>query len=44
MVIRMIIARRVRTASALLDWSQQQLANKAIISLNAVARVEKGLG
>jgi hypothetical protein len=25
------------------DWSQQQLADKAIVSLNAVARLEKGI-
>ena len=42
MVIRTITARQVR-AAALLDWSQQQLADKAIVSLNAVARLEKGL-
>jgi DNA-binding XRE family transcriptional regulator len=42
MVIRMIIARQIRAARALLDWSQQQLADKAIVSLNAVARLEKG--
>jgi predicted transcriptional regulator len=39
----MITARQVRAARALLDWSQQQLADKAIVSLNAVARLEKGL-
>ena len=35
--------RKIRAARALLDWSQQQLADKAIVSLNAVARLEKGL-
>ena len=43
MVIYMITARQIRAARALLDWSQQQLADKAIVSLNAVARLEKGL-
>jgi hypothetical protein len=28
MVIRMITARQIRAARALLDWSQQQLADK----------------
>jgi predicted transcriptional regulator len=26
-----------------LNWSQQRLADKAIVSLNALARLEKGL-
>jgi predicted transcriptional regulator len=34
---------RIRAARALLGWSQQQLADKAIVSLNAVARLEKGI-
>ena len=38
----MITPRQIRAARALLGWSQQQLADKAIISLNAVARLEKG--
>ena len=33
--------RQIRAARALLGWSQQQLADKAIVSLNAVARLEK---
>jgi len=41
MVIFMITARQIRAARALLGWSQQQLADKAIVSLNAVARLEK---
>jgi predicted transcriptional regulator len=32
-----------RAARALLGWSQQQLADKAIVSLNAVARLEGGV-
>ena len=42
LVIRMITARQIRAARALLGWSQQQLADKAIVSLNALARLEKG--
>jgi predicted transcriptional regulator len=38
----MITARQIRAARALLGWSQQQLADKAIVSLNALARLEKG--
>jgi predicted transcriptional regulator len=43
LVVKMITARQIRAARALLDWSQQQLADKAIVSLNAVARLEKGV-
>jgi transcriptional regulator with XRE-family HTH domain len=39
----MITPRQIRAARALLDWSQQQLADKAIISLNALARLERGV-
>lgn len=42
MVILMITARQIRAARALLGWSQQQLADKAIVSLNALARLETG--
>jgi predicted transcriptional regulator len=38
----MITARQIRAARALLGWSQQQLADRAIVSLNALARLEKG--
>ena len=38
----MISARQIRAARALLGWSQQQLADKAIISLNALTRLERG--
>jgi predicted transcriptional regulator len=38
----MITSRQIRAARALLGWSQQRLADKAIISLNALARLEKG--
>ena len=39
----MITSRQIRAARALLEWSQQQLADKAIVSLNAVARLEKAI-
>jgi predicted transcriptional regulator len=39
----MITSRQIRAARALLGWSQQQLADKAIVSLNAVARLESGI-
>lgn len=42
MVVAMITPRQIRAARALLGWSQQQLADKAIVSLNAVTRLEKG--
>lgn len=39
----MITPRQIRAARALLGWSQQQLADRAIVSLNALARLEKGI-
>lgn len=42
MVILMITPRQIRAARALLGWSQQELADKAIVSLNALARLESG--
>lgn len=42
MVIAMITPRQIRAARALLGWSQQELADKAIVSLNALARLENG--
>jgi transcriptional regulator with XRE-family HTH domain len=38
----MITPRQIRAARALLGWSQQKLADKAIVSLNAVTRWERG--
>jgi len=38
----MISARQIRAARALLGWSQQDLADRAIVSLNAVTRIEQG--
>lgn len=40
----MISARQIRAARALLGWSQQELADRAILSLNAVKRLEGGRG
>lgn len=40
-VVSMITARQIRAARALLGWSQQELADKAVVSLNAVTRLEK---
>ena len=37
---RMISARQIRAARALLGWSQQDLADRAIISVNALRRLE----
>jgi predicted transcriptional regulator len=42
MVVIMITPRQIRAARALLGWSQQELADRAILSLNAVTRLEKG--
>jgi predicted transcriptional regulator len=36
----MISARQIKAGRALLGWSQQELADKAILSVNAVARIE----
>jgi predicted transcriptional regulator len=41
MVIYMITPRQIRAARALLGWSQQRLTDKAIVSINALARLEK---
>lgn len=38
----MVSARQIRAARALLGWTQQQLADKAIVSFNAVTRLERG--
>jgi len=42
MVVTMITPRQIRAARALLGWSPQRLADLAIVSLNAVTRLEKG--
>jgi predicted transcriptional regulator len=38
----MVTLREIQATRALLGWSQQQLADKAIVSLNAVTRLERG--
>jgi predicted transcriptional regulator len=38
----MVTAAQIRAARALLGWSQQDLADRAIVSLNAVNRLERG--
>jgi transcriptional regulator with XRE-family HTH domain len=38
----MITARQIRAARALLGWTQQQLADAAIVSFGAVTRLERG--
>lgn len=38
--VRMISARQIRAARALLGWSQQDLADKAVLSINAIKRLE----
>jgi predicted transcriptional regulator len=38
----MITPREVRAARAFLGWTRQQLADRAIVSLNSVIRFEEG--
>lgn len=38
----MVTPREVRAARALLGWSRQDLADRAIVSLNSVLRYETG--
>ncbi|MDE3109501.1 MAG: helix-turn-helix domain-containing protein [Acidobacteriota bacterium] len=38
----MVTSREVRAARALLGWTRQKLADKAIVSLNSVIRLEQG--
>lgn len=40
----MISPRQIRAARALLGWSQQELADRAVLSLNAVKRLEAAHG
>lgn len=42
LVVSVITARQVKAARALLGWSQQDLADRAIVSVNAVMRLERG--
>ena len=39
---RMISARQIKAARALLGWTQQELADRAIVSANALKRLETG--
>ncbi len=38
----MTTSRQIRAARALLGWSQQELADRAIVSTNALIRLERG--
>jgi transcriptional regulator with XRE-family HTH domain len=38
----MVSHRQIRAARALLGWSQQTLADKAIVSINTIGRLEAG--
>lgn len=42
MVAAMITPRQIKAARALLGWSQQDLADRAIVSPNALTRLERG--
>ena len=42
LLIGMITPRQFRAARALLGWSQQELADRAIVSVNALVRLERG--
>lgn len=39
-----VTARQIRAARALLEWSQEKLADSAIVSRNSVYRIERGEG
>ena len=40
----MVTARQIRAGRALLGWSQQKLADHAILSLNTIRRIEGEVG
>lgn len=40
----MITPSQIKAARALLGWSQQDLADRAIVALNTVRRIEAGQG
>lgn len=42
-MLGMVTAAQIRAARALLGWSQHMLADKAIVSVNAVNRLEREL-
>ena len=39
----MATPRQIRAARALLGWSQQELADRAVVSVNSVGRIETAL-
>ncbi len=39
----MVSARQIRAGRALLGWSQQALADRAIVSISAIKRLELGM-
>jgi len=39
----MVTPREVRAARALLGWTRQRLADRAVVSLNSVIRLEQGV-
>ena len=39
----MVTPREVRAARAFLGWTRQRLADKAIVSLNSIIRLEQGV-
>ena len=39
----MVTPREVRAARAILGWTRQQLADRAVVSLNSVIRFEQGV-
>ena len=43
LLLAMISSRQIRAARALLGWSQQDLADHAILSLNAIKRLEANI-
>lgn len=43
-VIAMITARQVRAARALLNWTQETLADRALVALTALKRLESETG
>jgi predicted transcriptional regulator len=41
-LINMISGRQIKAARALLGWTQEQTADAAVVSENAIARMERG--
>jgi transcriptional regulator with XRE-family HTH domain len=38
----MVTHRQIRAARVLLGWSQQELADRAVVSVNTIGRIETG--